>query len=54
VKHLVEVEAAVGDALNFLSTSKVGARYNLLKELRQELEEAIENSRNNNFSPELQ
>ena len=45
IKHLVEVEAAIGETLNFLSTSKLGARFNLLKELRQELEEAIENSR---------
>lgn len=54
VKHLVEVEAAVGDALNFLSTSKVGARFNLLKKLRRDLEKAIDNSRNNNLSPEPQ
>ena len=54
VAHLVDVETAVGDALNFLSTSKVGVRFNLLKELRLELEEAIENSQNNNFSPEAQ
>jgi hypothetical protein len=52
VKHLVDVEAAVGDALNFLSTSKVAVRFNLLKELRRDLEKAIENSRNNNLSPE--
>ena len=44
VKHLVKVETAIGETLNFLSTSKVGARFNLLKELRQELEEALANS----------
>lgn len=54
VERLVDIEAAIGDALNFLSTSKLGARFNLLKELRQELEKAIENSRNNNLSPEPQ
>ena len=45
IEHLVEVEAAIGETLNFLCTSKLAARFNLLKELRQELEEAIENSR---------
>jgi hypothetical protein len=44
VKHLVKIETAIGETLNFLSTSKVGARFNLLKELRQELEEALANS----------
>ena len=44
VEHLAEVEAAVGEALHFLSTSKVGTRFNLLKELRQELEDALANS----------
>jgi hypothetical protein len=44
VEHLAEVEAAVGEALHFLSTSKVGTRFNLLKELRQELEDALAKS----------
>ena len=44
VEHLAEVEAAIGEALIFFSTSKVGTRFNLLKELRQELEEALANS----------
>ena len=44
VKHLVKVETAIGETLNFLSTSKVGARFNLLKELRQDLENALANS----------
>ena len=44
VEHLAEVEAAIGEALIFFSTSKVGTRFNLLKELRQELEKALANS----------
>jgi F0F1-type ATP synthase delta subunit len=44
MEHLVELEAAIGEALNFLSTSKLAARFNLLKELRQELEEALAES----------
>jgi hypothetical protein len=54
MERLAEVEAAVGEALNFLSTSKVAARFNLLKELRLVLEKAIDNSRNNNLSPKPQ
>ena len=44
VEHLAEVETAIGEALIFFSTSKVGTRFNLLKELRQELEKALANS----------
>lgn len=44
MEHLVELEAAIGEALNFLSTSKLAARFNLLKELRQELEDALTES----------
>ena len=45
MEHLVELEAMVGDALDFLGTSKLAARSKFLKQLRVDLGEALTTSR---------
>jgi hypothetical protein len=45
IERLAFLEAGIGEALDFLGTSKLAARFNLLKQLRLELGEALVNSR---------
>ena len=45
MEYLVELEAAAGDAMDFLATSKLAGRFNLLKFLRVELSEALANNK---------
>jgi hypothetical protein len=43
-ERIARMEAAIGEALNFLQTSKMAARSNVLKEMKKILEETIDKS----------
>jgi len=44
IQRVARLEMGIGEALNFLQTSKLAKRFNLLKEIKKDLEEVIDRS----------